>query len=89
MPSFEEYMNNSVVTSCIYVMFLALIPGLKSVTKEDIDWLLSEPKLVISTAKMGRHLEDLGSHEVKTKNNDLNIKSHSVFGQNPTVRLLN
>lgn len=63
MPTFEEYMNNSVVTSCIYVMFLALVPGMESVTEQDIQWFLSEPKLVISTAKMGRHLEDLGSHE--------------------------
>lgn len=64
MPSFEEYMTNSVFTSCIYVMFTALVPGMKSVTPEAVDWLLSEPKIVISTAKMGRHLEDLGSHEV-------------------------
>ncbi|KAK6161726.1 hypothetical protein DH2020_005107 [Rehmannia glutinosa] len=71
MPSFEEYMNNSVITSCIYVMFTALVPGMKSVTKETIDWLMSEPKILISTAKMGRHLEDLGTHERENREGKL------------------
>nr|QXY08399.1 putative viridiflorene synthase [Leonurus sibiricus] len=63
MPPFEVYINNSVFTSCIYFIFTALIPGIESATKEDIDWLLSEPKIVISIAKMARHLQDLASHE--------------------------
>ncbi|KAL8515829.1 hypothetical protein ACS0TY_014506 [Phlomoides rotata] len=63
MPSFEEYMNNSVITSGINMIFSVPISGIKSATKEDIDWLLSEPKIVISTAKMVRHIQDLGSHE--------------------------
>lgn len=64
MPGYEEYMRNSVITSCMYVMFTSLVPGMKSVNEETVQWLLSEPKIVISTAKMGRTLEDLGSHEV-------------------------
>ncbi|KAL8491167.1 hypothetical protein ACS0TY_022989 [Phlomoides rotata] len=60
MPSFEEYM-----------MFTALIAGIKSVTKEDIDWLLSEPKIVISTAMMGRHLQDLSSLERENREGKL------------------
>ncbi|KAL8486761.1 hypothetical protein ACS0TY_023449 [Phlomoides rotata] len=71
MPSFEEYMKNSVITGCIYMMFTALIPGIKSVTKEDIDWLLSEPKIVISTAMMGRHLQDLSSLERENREGKL------------------
>nr|QEY10185.1 terpene synthase 1 [Scutellaria barbata] len=71
MPSFEEYMNNSMITSCIYVMFTSLVPGIQSITKETIDWLLSEPKIVISTAKMGRHLEDLASHERENREGKL------------------
>ncbi|XP_047953723.1 gamma-cadinene synthase-like [Salvia hispanica] len=63
MPGFEEYMTNSVITSCMYVMFTSLVPGMKSIDEAAVQWLLSEPKIVISTAKMGRTLEDLGSHE--------------------------
>ncbi|KAI3470009.1 hypothetical protein Pfo_026672 [Paulownia fortunei] len=66
MPSFEDFMTNSVITSATYLIFTALVPGMKSVTKETIDWLLSAPKIVISAAKMARHLQDLGSHEVST-----------------------
>ncbi|KAH6774986.1 hypothetical protein C2S52_012547 [Perilla frutescens var. hirtella] len=71
MPPFEEYMTNSVITSCIYVMFVAIVPGMKSVTEEAVQWLLSEPKIVISTAKMGRTLDDLGSHERENKEGKL------------------
>ncbi|KAH6809081.1 hypothetical protein C2S51_026864 [Perilla frutescens var. frutescens] len=71
MPPFEEYMTNSVFTSCIYVMFMAFVPGMKSVTEEVVQWLLSEPKIVISTAKMGRTLEDLASHERENREGKL------------------
>ncbi|XP_057766270.1 tau-cadinol synthase-like [Salvia miltiorrhiza] len=71
MPSFEEYMNNSVITSCMYVMFTSLVPGMKSVNEEAVQWLLSEPKIVISTAKMGRTLEDLASHERENREGKL------------------
>ncbi|KAH6770146.1 hypothetical protein C2S52_014949 [Perilla frutescens var. hirtella] len=71
MPPFEEYMTNSVITSCMYVMFTALVPGMKSVTEEAVQWLLSEPKIVISTAKMGRTIEDLGTHERENREGKL------------------
>ncbi|KAH6767619.1 hypothetical protein C2S52_018602 [Perilla frutescens var. hirtella] len=71
MPPFEEYMTNSVFTSCIYVMFMAFVPGMKSVTEEVVQWLLSEPKIVISTAKMGRTVEDLGSYERENREGKL------------------
>ncbi|KAK6164143.1 hypothetical protein DH2020_001007 [Rehmannia glutinosa] len=49
--SFEEYIANTVITSCIYVISSATIPGMKSVSKETIDWLRSVPKIVIASAK--------------------------------------
>ncbi|GER55361.1 Cis-muuroladiene synthase [Striga asiatica] len=84
MPSFDDYMNNSVITGCMYVMFSALIPGLKSATKDIVDWLASEPKLLISTGKMGRHLEDLGSEDRESREGklptavDYYMKEHCV-----------
>nr|QEV81840.1 terpene synthase 1 [Prunella vulgaris] len=71
MPLFEEFMTNSVFTSCIYPMFIAFVPGMKSVTEQDVQWLLSEPKIVISTAKMGRTIEDLGSYERENREGSL------------------
>ncbi|PIN00286.1 Gamma-curcumene synthase [Handroanthus impetiginosus] len=72
LPSFEEYYANSLITSTAYVIFIALVPGMKSVTKETIDWLLSEPKIVITTNKMSRYYDDLGSYELIGQ--DLNLK---------------
>ncbi|KAL7145229.1 hypothetical protein ABFS83_07G066800 [Erythranthe nasuta] len=67
MPLLEEYLKNSVITSSIFVMFTAHFPGMKSVTQETIDWLLSNPKIVVLTAMIGRHIDDLGSHERENK----------------------
>ncbi|KAL7105814.1 hypothetical protein ACP275_07G069200 [Erythranthe tilingii] len=71
MPPLEEYLKNSVITSCVFVMFTAHFPGMKSVTQETIDWLLSNPKIVVSTAMIGRHIDDLGSHERENKEGTL------------------
>ncbi|KAL0435391.1 UNVERIFIED_CONTAM: Gamma-cadinene synthase [Sesamum radiatum] len=84
MPTFEDYFANTVYTSCIYVMFTALIPGVQSASEETIDWLMSEPKILIATAKMGRYVEDLGTHERENKEGqmltavDCYMKQHGV-----------
>ncbi|KAL3649970.1 hypothetical protein CASFOL_006373 [Castilleja foliolosa] len=64
MPPLEEYVTNSVITSCIFVMLTSILPGIKSATKQTADWLMSWPQILISTAKLGRLLDDLASQEV-------------------------
>lgn len=66
MPAFKDYLTNTAITSCVYVLCAASVPGMKSVTKETIGWLINEPKIIISSAKICRHLDNLGSHEVST-----------------------
>nr|QNC49792.1 terpene synthase 10 [Leucophyllum frutescens] len=84
MPSFEEYFANTVITSCIYVMFTAGFQGTKSVSKEVMDWLSSQPDVLVATAKMGRYVEDLGSYEREEKGGemltavDCYMKHHSM-----------
>ncbi|KAL0300332.1 UNVERIFIED_CONTAM: Gamma-cadinene synthase [Sesamum calycinum] len=64
MPTYEEYMVNTVVTSCIYVFLTVGIPGLKSASKEAIDWVMSEPnKALIASTRVCRHADDIGSDE--------------------------
>ncbi|KAH6816229.1 hypothetical protein C2S51_021049 [Perilla frutescens var. frutescens] len=67
MPIFEEYMANSQITALIYITFTAVVPGLKSTNKETLDWLLSAPQIFLSTAKSGRLLDDLASHQRESK----------------------
>ncbi|PIN00640.1 Gamma-curcumene synthase [Handroanthus impetiginosus] len=87
LPSFEEYYANSVITSCLFVLFTAHFPGMKSVTKETIDWLLSEPKIVITAAKIGRYYNDLASNERENMGGkqltvmDCYMKEHGVSKQ--------
>ena len=64
LPPFEDYVKNSEITSCIYILFAAIMPGFKSLTQETIDWMKSEPKIAISTGMIGRYWDDIGSHDV-------------------------
>ncbi|KAL0297919.1 UNVERIFIED_CONTAM: Gamma-cadinene synthase [Sesamum calycinum] len=68
MPTYEEYMVNTVVTSCIYVFLTVGIPGLKSASKEAIDWVMSEPnKALIASTRVCRHADDIGSDERESR----------------------
>lgn len=64
MPTFEDYIVNTSITSCIYAFCAVKILGMKSPSKEIIDWLMSEPEIIIASAKVCRYLDDLSSYEV-------------------------
>ncbi|XP_047975872.1 cis-muuroladiene synthase-like [Salvia hispanica] len=87
LPPFEDYVKNSEITSCIYIMFAAIIPGFKSLTQETIDWMKSEPKIAISTGMIGRYWDDIGSHDRESKGGqvltaiDCYMKQHGVTKQ--------
>ncbi|KAK6164146.1 hypothetical protein DH2020_001010 [Rehmannia glutinosa] len=85
MHSFEDYIANTVITSTIYVMCAWTIPGMKSVSKETIDWLRSEPKIVIASAKVCRYLDDLGSYQAGM---DFYMKQHGVSLQETTDKFV-
>ncbi|KAL3645125.1 hypothetical protein CASFOL_010305 [Castilleja foliolosa] len=63
MPSFDNYIANTTITSCLYVLCSTTIPGMKSVSNETVDWLRNEPEIVKASAKVCRYLDDLGSFE--------------------------
>ncbi|KAL0459233.1 UNVERIFIED_CONTAM: Cis-muuroladiene synthase [Sesamum latifolium] len=72
MPTYEEYLVNTVVTSCIYVFVTVGIPGLKSASKESIDWLMSEPnKALIASTRVCRHADDIGSDERESRGGNI------------------
>ncbi|KAL2231042.1 UNVERIFIED_CONTAM: Gamma-cadinene synthase [Sesamum indicum] len=72
MPTYEEYIANTVVTSCIYVFLTVGIPGLKSAAKESIDWLMSEPnKALIASTRICRHADDIGSDERESRGGNI------------------
>ncbi|KAL0459202.1 UNVERIFIED_CONTAM: Gamma-cadinene synthase [Sesamum latifolium] len=81
IPTFEEYYANMMITSCVYVILSSTIPGVKSTSKETIDWLMGEPKIVAAAAKIGRYLNDLGSYERESKGENLPIAVHCYMKQ--------
>ncbi|KAG6435392.1 hypothetical protein SASPL_100264 [Salvia splendens] len=87
LPPFEDYVKNSEITSCIFIMFAAIIPGFKSLTQETIDWMKSDPKIATSTGMIGRYWDDIGSHHRESKGGqvltaiDSYMKQHGVTKQ--------
>ncbi|KAL0435399.1 UNVERIFIED_CONTAM: Vetispiradiene synthase 2 [Sesamum radiatum] len=73
MPTFDEYIANMMLTSCIYVILSSTISVVKSASKETIDWLIGEPKIVEAAAKIGRYLNDLGSYQRENKGGNIPI----------------
>nr|Q49SP7.1 RecName: Full=Gamma-curcumene synthase; AltName: Full=PatTpsA [Pogostemon cablin]AAS86319.1 gamma-curcumene synthase [Pogostemon cablin] len=71
LPSFEEYMKNSEITSGVYIMFTVISPYLNSATQKNIDWLLSQPRLASSTAIVMRCCNDLGSNQRESKGGEV------------------
>ncbi|XP_011080427.1 gamma-cadinene synthase [Sesamum indicum] len=73
MPAYEEYIANTVVTSCIYVFLIVGILGIKSTSKESIDWLMTdEPnKALIASTRVCRHADDVGSDERESKDGSM------------------
>ncbi|KAG6435394.1 hypothetical protein SASPL_100266 [Salvia splendens] len=87
LPPFEDYVKNSEITSCIFLLFAAISPGFMSLTQETIDWMKSEPKIAISTGMLGRYSDDIGSHDRESKGGqvltaiDCYMKQHGVTKQ--------
>ncbi|GFQ01962.1 cis-muuroladiene synthase [Phtheirospermum japonicum] len=83
-PTFEEYLANSLHPSCIYVVTTSMIPSMKSLSVESVDWLMSDPKILIATIMLGRYLDDMGSRERESRQGqmmtgvDIYMKQHGL-----------
>lgn len=64
MPNFDEYMENALSTSTYLVLMPSLLLGMDSATKEAFDWVMSNPKIVVASAKIGRCTDDIATYEV-------------------------
>lgn len=64
IPTFEDYIINSRITTLLYVSLLAGVPGIKSTTKEIIEWLVNDSKIFIAAADGSRLLDDIASYQV-------------------------
>lgn len=66
VPTLEEYLKVSVITSGYFYMTAASYVGMgEEATKEVFDWLKTHPKFVMDSSLIGRLVDDIQSHEVK------------------------
>ncbi|KAL2331547.1 hypothetical protein Fmac_019128 [Flemingia macrophylla] len=63
IPSYDEYKNNGILTSC-YPLFITTFVGLgEYATKDVLNWIFSNPKIIEAVSVMGRVMDDMGTHK--------------------------
>ncbi|CAL5374479.1 unnamed protein product [Camellia sinensis] len=71
MPTFEEYMSISVMSSGYPMLAVQSLVGIgKIATKEAFDWVLNVPKIVKSCALIARLVDDIQTHKVEQERGD-------------------
>ncbi|KAK4269226.1 hypothetical protein QN277_022412 [Acacia crassicarpa] len=67
VPTYEEYLENGVVTSVHPLLQTASFLGLGSATKHVFDWISNVPKIVRASAIICRLKGDMSSHKFERK----------------------
>ena len=69
IPTMEEYMSNALI-SCAYPMLstISFIVMGDIATKEALEWVIKEPKIVRAASIICRLMDDVVSHEVHLAN---------------------
>ncbi|XP_060167416.1 viridiflorene synthase [Lycium barbarum] len=65
MPSVSEYLSNALATSTYYLLTTTSYLGMKSATKEDFEWLATNPKILEANATLCRVVDDIATYEVE------------------------
>nr|XP_004298298.2 PREDICTED: (-)-germacrene D synthase-like [Fragaria vesca subsp. vesca] len=67
-PTMDEFMPNGLVTS-FFTMAITAFVGMRGlVTKDSMDWMLNDPKILKSKSTVGRLLNDLAGHKFEQNN---------------------
>lgn len=68
VPTMEEYMRVSLVTSGYSMLTAASFLGMDGVvTKEAFDWVSGKPKIIRASTIIGRLMDDIKSHKVRIR----------------------
>ncbi|KAK4286038.1 hypothetical protein QN277_002650 [Acacia crassicarpa] len=68
IPTYEEYLENGVVTSCYPLLEIASFLGLANfATKHVFDWISNVPRIVRASSIICRLTDDLSSHKFERK----------------------
>lgn len=65
IPTFEEYLKVALVTACHMLLSTISLVGMgEIVTKENFDWITSEPLMVKASSIVCRLMDDRVGHQV-------------------------
>nr|ARE72260.2 terpene synthase [Cannabis sativa] len=74
MPSLEEHLKVSLVTSGYFMLMACSLVGMKSnniVTKQVFEWLSKDPKIVRASASVCRYMDDVAGHKNEQERNHI------------------
>lgn len=68
VPTFEEYMENSAISSGYPMLAVEALVGIEDVaiTKETLDWAISVPKIIRSSSLIARLDDDVHTYKACT-----------------------
>ncbi|XP_038709908.1 probable terpene synthase 6 [Tripterygium wilfordii] len=68
VPTFDEYMENALITSCYHAIPAACFLGMGDIAgRKEFEWLKSIPKIVRASEMIGRLMDDIMSHKEEQK----------------------
>ncbi|XP_031270337.1 (-)-germacrene D synthase-like [Pistacia vera] len=68
IPTFEEYTSLAAETSAVELITSVAFLGMDDIaTKEDFDWISTNPKIINAAKLIGRLMGDIGSHKFEQK----------------------
>nr|BBD88588.1 beta-caryophyllene synthase [Zanthoxylum piperitum] len=72
LPTFEEYVENSTISSGYPMLAVEALIGLEDVTitKEALDWAISVPKIIRSSSLIARLVDDIQTYKVEQERGD-------------------
>ncbi|CAA3028841.1 vetispiradiene synthase 2-like [Olea europaea subsp. europaea] len=82
LPPFSEYMSNALIT-CTYVYHTTTsLLGVKSVTKEQFEWLSNKPKMLVASLIICRLVDDIATYEVEKERGQIATGIESYMKEN-------
>ncbi|XP_022854428.1 vetispiradiene synthase 2-like isoform X2 [Olea europaea var. sylvestris] len=86
LPPFSEYMSNALITcTYCYHTFTSLL-GIKSVTKEDFEWLSNKPKILMTSLIICRFIDDIATYEVEKERGQIATGIDSYMTENGVTK---
>ncbi|MCE0482382.1 hypothetical protein HAX54_041082 [Datura stramonium] len=63
MPPFEVYLNNALISGGLYLLTLASLLGMRSISKASFEWMMNKPKILMTSALIARVINDIASYK--------------------------